>query len=149
MLMEEDAEREKEGRDLAMRCELNLILIMIFRKLSITLYEKFDGINESLLSYIDKHCHEKLTLEQISDMCSYNKSYFSRLFKKYTGMNFTSYISRVRIQKASKLLVEGDLNIEEIAVRVGYTDKTKFFKDFKSEFGKTPLQYRFDTKSKN
>jgi AraC-like DNA-binding protein len=74
--------------------------------------------------------------------CSYNKSYFSRLFKEYTGLPFTAYLKNVRIRRAALMIKESDKLIEEIITDCGYTDKTKFFKHFKACYGVTPLGYR-------
>jgi len=142
----DDIEGEDGGRELALRSEMNLILITLFRKLSVKFCESFSSINESLLAYIKQHSDEKLTLERVSALCSYNKSYFSRMFKEYTGETFVSYLKNVRLEKAEVYLRESDFQIEEIVAKSGYTDKTKFFKDFKAKFSKTPLQFRKDNK---
>ena len=115
---------------------------MFFRKTSVSFGETFDGISDSLLAYIKSHLDENLTLDEITSRCSYNKSYFSRIFKSYTGVTFTEYLKRERIKKASKLLIDTTLPADKISVQVGYTNKTKFFKDFKTLTGKTPIQYR-------
>ncbi len=139
---ESDTEGNEGGRDLALRSEMNLLLITIFRKLSVPFCEKLDGINDKLLSYIEQHFDEKLTLEEMAKKCSYNKSYFSRLFKEYTGLPFTAYLKNVRIRRAALMIKESDKLIEEIITDCGYTDKTKFFKHFKATYGMSPLQYR-------
>lgn len=141
-LLEEDVDSDEGGRELALRSEINLLLIMVFRKLSVPFCDKLDGINDKLLSYIEQHFDEKLTLEEMAERCSYNKSYFSRLFKEYTGIPFTSYLKNVRIKKAALMIKETDMLIEEIISRCGYNDKTKFFKHFKMTYGESPLKYR-------
>lgn len=130
------------GHELAVCSQLNILIIMIFRKMSLKLDVFFDGVSDRLLSYINQHCCEKLTLENVSGMCSYAPAYFCRIFKDFTGENFTSYIKKVRIKKAAELLVTTEINVTDIIYRVGYSDKTKFFSHFKAIMGMTPLKYR-------
>ena len=135
--------REKSpGYELAIRSQFNLLLIMIFRKMSFKLDNTFVGVSDKLLCYINNHCHEKLTLEGIAKMCSYNTSYFSRIFKAYTGITFTSYLKKVRIEEAAVLLTTTELKVTDILYMVGYNDRTKFFSHFKSLKGISPLKYR-------
>ncbi len=137
-----EQERQKPGFELFIRSQLNILLISLFRKMSLDLDSSFDGINEKLLHYINLHSSEKLTLSGIAKLCSYNVSYFSRIFKEYTGMTFTEYLKNVRIQKALSLISETNLNITDIIFESGYTDKTRFYNDFKKIAGATPLEYR-------
>ena len=106
----------------------------------------FDGVSEKLLSYISQNCDKKITLKSVAELCSYNPSYFSRIFKYATGQTFTAYLKKERIRKAENLLEKTDLRITDIPWEVGYSDATAFFADFKKITGKTPMQYR---KSKN
>lgn len=130
------------GFDLVIRSQLNFLLIMIFRKMSLDLDTRITGVGDELLNYINNHSHEHLTLEGLSAMCSYNTSYFSRKFKAFAGMNFTSYLKTVRIEKAKVILRNTELEIADLITRVGYSDRTKFFSHFKEITGMTPLQYK-------
>ncbi len=134
------------GYELAVRSRFNLLLIMIFRKMSLNFDNGFDGVSEKLLHYITLHCGENITLSSVAKMCSYNTSYFSRIFKEYTSKTFTSFLKEARIEKAANLILSTNLKIDEIAFQVGYSDKTKFFAHFKEFKGTTPLKLR---KSKN
>lgn len=144
-----DEEREKlPGYELSIRSQFNILFIMLFRKMSLNLEENFYGVSDKLLSYITNHCNEKLTLENMAKICSYNKSYFSRIFKEFAGVTFTEYLKNARMEKAMKLLRETDHSITDIVYRVGYSDKTKFFSHFRAYTGLSPLNYRRE-KSKN
>ena len=94
-------------------------------------------VNKVLLEYKMKE-----NGKSIADMCSYNHSYFSRIFKNHTGMTFTGYLKKARLNKAEGLLLNTDMSITDIIFESGYTDKTKFFSDFKKLKGETPFQYR-------
>lgn len=141
-IIQKEISKAQPGYELAVKSQFNLLMIMIFRKMSLDLSESFTGVSDELLSYIASHCNEKLTLEDIAKRCSYNSSYFSRKFKEYTGVNFTSYLKTVRISKAVKLLESTSMKISDIYPEAGYTDKTKFFAHFKSIMGVSPLKYR-------
>lgn len=141
-LMKLESESSQPGAFLALRSELNLLLIYFFRKTSIPFGDSFDSVSESLLFYIRNNLSQKLTLSDIVSKCPYNKSYFSRLFKSYTAMTFTEFIKNERIEKAKILLLTTADSVEKIIASVGYSDKTKFYKDFKSIVGVTPIEFR-------
>ncbi len=130
------------GYELAVRSQFNFLIIMIFRKMQLDLDNRFDGVSDKLLNYLEVHCGEKLTLDTVARLCSYNSSYFSRIFKNYTGHNFISYLRKIRISKAAELISGTDIMIKDIMCEVGYTESNKFYADFKKVFGVSPLQYR-------
>ena len=68
--------------------------------------------------------------------------YFCKLFKKVTGINFTDYLSRVRIEKAKNLLLNPNLRVSEIAFEVGFQSLTHFNRVFKKLLGQSPTEYR-------
>ncbi len=141
-LMKHDADGLAPGSFLALRSELNLFLIHFFRKAALPINDFFDSVSDGLLFYIRSNLGEKLTLDGIASKCSYNKSYFSRLFKSYTGMTFTDFLKKERVEKAKSLLLSTSDSAERISLNVGYTDKTRFYKDFKELVGMTPTEYR-------
>ena len=101
-----------------------------------------NGMTDDILNQINNHLSERLTLNSVAALCSYNTSYFSRVFKDYTGMTFTAYLRNARIEKAAELLLETDMRVTDIIYDVGYSDKTKFFAHFKALKGETPLNFR-------
>ena len=138
-----DEYKTKEaGYELAVRSQFNFLIIMIFRKMQLNLDSHFDGVSDKLLNYVTSHCNEKLTLNTVAQLCSYNPSYFSRVFKAYTGLNFISYLRKIRISKAAELILNTDIMIKDIMCEVGYTESNKFFADFKKIHGVSPLKYR-------
>jgi transcriptional regulator GlxA family with amidase domain len=66
----------------------------------------------------------------------------SRLFRKNYGLSFQSYLQRLRLEKAAKLLRSTRLPIVRIAKRVGYRDVSRFGQHFKRLFKATPATYR-------
>lgn len=97
---------------------------------------------EKSIDYIISHYSEKLSLERVSSYVYLNKSYFSELFKKETGINYNDYINQVRIQKACELIAEGRHTLSDIAQMVGFSDQNYFSKIFKRLVGKSPKNYK-------
>ena len=98
-------------------------------------------ITPDIILYIEEHCYEKINLTDLAQMCFYNPSYFSKIFKETFGKNLTDFIQEKRIEKAIELLKE-PLSIEEIVQRVGFCDKKQFYKVFKKITGVTPGELR-------
>jgi AraC-like DNA-binding protein len=68
--------------------------------------------------------------------------YFCKMFKKATGLTFTDYLSRVRVEKAKALLLNPHLRISEIAYDVGFQSLTHFNRMFRKIVGQSPTVYR-------
>lgn len=92
--------------------------------------------------FIQKNCTQPLTLERVADQVHLNASYFSTVFKKETGKNFSEYLTDCRIDEAKRLLRETTLNISQICSAVGYTDNKHFSRIFTKSVGAKPSVYR-------
>ncbi len=68
--------------------------------------------------------------------------YFCKMFKKAAGINFTDYLTRVRIERAQNLLLNPNLRISEIGFEVGFQSLTHFNRVFKKIAGQSPTDYR-------
>lgn len=101
-------------------------------------YEKF----EYLLSYIDRHSREPMTLETAAEQACFSKFHFERLFKSYSGMTFYEYLTHIRINKAVTLLSSSDLPITDIAFESGFENLTSFYRSFKKVKNCTPKQFK-------
>ena len=93
-------------------------------------------------AFIQEHCGEDLSLGQVAKAVNVSTFYFCKMFKKATGINFTDYVSRVRIEKTKNLLLNPNLRISEIAYTVGFQSLTHFNRVFKSIVGQSPSEYR-------
>lgn len=94
------------------------------------------------IALIGERYAEKLTLRDVAGSIHINESYLSKLFKKELGVGFTDYLNSLRIQKSVELLSQPDMNLLEIAGRVGFEDQSYFTKVFKKITGKTPRQFK-------
>jgi len=92
--------------------------------------------------FIRDHQAEDLSLGQVAKAVNTSTFYFCKLFKKATGLNFTEYVSRTRIEKAKNLLLNPNLRVSEIAFEVGFQSLTHFNRVFKKIVGQSPSEYR-------
>jgi|ERR1043166_2501858 AraC-like DNA-binding protein len=92
--------------------------------------------------YIQENQAEDLSLGQVAKAINTSTFYFCKMFKKITGINFTDYLSRIRIEKAKNLLLNPNLRISEIAYAVGFQSLTHFNRVFKKILGQSPTEYR-------
>lgn len=92
--------------------------------------------------YIQQHQTEDLSLGQVAKAVNASTFYFCKMFKKVTGINFTDYVSRIRIERAKNLLLNRNLRVSEIAFEVGFQSLTHFNRVFKKILGQSPTEYR-------
>jgi AraC-like DNA-binding protein/ligand-binding sensor protein len=92
--------------------------------------------------YIADHQTEDLSLGQVAKAVNASPFYFCKMFRKFTGLNFTAYVSRIRIERSKELLLNPNLRISEIAFEVGFQSLTHFNRVFKKIAGQSPTRYR-------
>ena len=98
--------------------------------------------------YIEEHHTEDLSLGEVAKAVHTSLFYFCKLFRKSTGVNFTEYVSRVRVEKAKNLLLNPNLRVSEIAYEVGFQSLTHFNRVFKKTVGESPTEFRASLPSK-
>jgi len=92
--------------------------------------------------FISDHQTDDLSLEKVASAVHTSKFYFCKIFKRETGINFTDYLSRVRLERAKNLLLNPNLRVSEIAYEVGFQSLTHFNRVFKRILGRSPTDYR-------
>ena len=96
----------------------------------------------NILTFIDEHSSEKLTLDSLAAQFGYNKYHFSKLFNSSVGQNLNNYINGVRINDfVKKYNAKRNLNIMSLAFEVGFDSMPSFYRAFKAFYGCTPSQY--------
>lgn len=96
---------------------------------------------EAVKKAVSERYAEKISFAALARELNISRNYLSNLFTKETGVNFMSYLSRYRIDKAKALLLKKRYSVYEIASMVGYQDAAYFSRAFKSMTGLSPLEY--------
>lgn len=104
--------------------------------------EQSSGVIQQALAFIEQNYARDITLQDVAQSVYLSPYYFSRLFRKKTGLNFAKYLSLTRINAAKKLMEEKRMPIKEIAAQVGYSDPRYFSSVFKRLTGVLPSEYR-------
>ncbi|MBR2794602.1 MAG: response regulator [Solobacterium sp.] len=94
-----------------------------------------DYVNENFMD-------ENLNVEQVCSLLGVSSAYFSTVFKREIGKNFTAFLTDVRMEKAVELLIEKNEKTYIIAREVGYSDPNYFSYVFKKQFGVSPSKYK-------
>lgn len=103
----------------------------------------FDGPDSflAIMKYLNDNFQQDISLKRISENLHLNPSYISQLVKSETGVNYTQYVTELRIGKAKELLKTTRLSLAEISEAVGFNDYFYFIKRFKRETGVTPGKF--------
>ncbi len=97
---------------------------------------------KTVLSYVDAHYTENISVESMAKLCFYSKSYFMKFFKESMGISFVSYLKDYRLEIASRMLLATDDNILDISSACGFDNLSYFNRSFKKKYGVTPGKYR-------
>ena len=98
------------------------------------------NIIKKVLTFINEHYFEEITIDELAAVSGFSKSHFIREFKKQTGITPMIYLNPVRIEKSKALLTSGN-SILDTAFKVRFNNSSYFIKVFKSLYGLTPKQY--------
>jgi len=107
----------------------------------------YDQIRD-MISYIENHYTEQITLDDVAVAAHLSRSECSRVFKKVMGTSLFSFIQNYRIEKSCALLTETDAPISEIAESCGFSDGNYYTKVFQKVMGSSPSVYRKQHESK-
>ena len=99
-------------------------------------------IIQKAISYANANYNKETTLDAVAEHVHLNPSYFSTMFKKETGVGFSDYLNIVRIEKSKNLLRERQYSIMDVALMVGFEDRSYFSRVFRKVTGITPKEYR-------
>lgn len=92
--------------------------------------------------YIQDRYNESISLDEAARAVNASTRHFCKIFKQATGITFTDYLARVRVEKAKALLQNPHLRVSEIAFETGFESISQFNRSFKRITGKSPTQFR-------
>jgi AraC-like DNA-binding protein len=95
-----------------------------------------------ICDYINNHCTENITLDDMAKLAGFSKYHFSRLFTEFMNVSFYKYLNQRRIMYAEKLLINPNLSITEIAHTSGFSNLSTFIRMFKICKNCTPTNFR-------
>lgn len=95
-----------------------------------------------IFHFVEEGFHRKCTLQSLADGTAYHYVYLSKYFKQCTGISFTEYVNRYRINEACYLLKNAEQSILQTALDCGFESLRSFNRNFRDVIGMTPSEYR-------
>jgi len=117
-------------------------LSMVANEITVQENEAESPLVRRARAYIVGHQADPIDLDNVAKAMHVSTFYFCKMFKKATGLTFTEYLGRVRIEKAKSLLLNPHLRISEIAYDVGFQSLTHFNRVFRQVTGQSPTVFR-------
>lgn len=96
--------------------------------------------------YVKEHYKDALSLERLAEIFGYSPAYLSRMFQKYAGINYKSYLQGVRVEHAYQELANTESTISEIALENGFPNSKAFARVFLKKYGVLPSEFRKRTR---
>ncbi len=96
---------------------------------------------EYAVNYLQTNYHNA-KINDVAQKIGINRSYLTSIFRQQMGISPQEYLMQYRMDKAREILLESDISVQEIALRVGYDNALTFSKIFKSYYGLSPAYYR-------
>jgi AraC-like DNA-binding protein len=93
-------------------------------------------------AFIAEHLEEDLSLEQVARAAGMSAFYFCKVFKAATGVTFTDYVARARVEKTKQLLLNPNTRVSEAAYAAGFQSLSQFNRVFRRIEGQAPSDYR-------
>ena len=98
---------------------------------------------------IDESFYKDITVQSVGSDFSISPNYLSQIFRRETGLTFTDYLTKRRLEYACRLLRTTFLPISEVASKSGFRDYYYFTRIFKKHTGQTPTEYRSSPRKEN
>ena len=115
----------------------------IVDKLKMYSKERHEQLIYEIKAFVEQNFgNASLSMNQVSDHVNMSAAYLGRLFKQITGISFTEYLTKFRLDTASELLRNTDMTVNDISNEVGFTNSSYFYIIFKKYMECTPNQYR-------
>lgn len=93
-------------------------------------------------TYLEKHYHERISIQELANRLSAGRRNFDRRFKKATNYTPLEYLQRIRVEVAKRSFENSRLNVNEVMYDVGYNDAKAFREVFSKITGLSPQEYK-------
>ena len=100
------------------------------------------ALAENVRVYLQENYDKPVDFSALADSLAVSAPYLSKLFHEQTGSSPSRYLTDIRMRQARKLLMDTNLTVKEIAVRVGFPDPFHFSRSFRNAVGISPVQFR-------
>lgn len=144
--MNQYANLKTEMSDVMVRCYLTELLAYMHNNPSLHSNAEFGLTPKELVQQVQRYICQKyyddITLTEIASEFGYNSTYFSKLFKKETGINFKEYLLNVRLSAAENFLRTSTFSVSKITSLCGFNDSNHFSNLFKEKKKLSPTEFR-------
>jgi YesN/AraC family two-component response regulator len=93
-------------------------------------------------AFIAEHQEDDLSLNEVAKAVNMSAFYFCKMFKQATGLTFTDYLARIRVEKVKNMLLDPHKRISEVAFATGFQSLSQFNRVFRKVAGEAPTTYR-------
>lgn len=94
------------------------------------------------IAYVENNYQSDISVEDIADTIGLNRSYFGKIFRNTVGTSPQQFLMNYRMVKATELLQDSHLSVNEIGIAVGYPNQMRFSRAFKNIYGVPPREWR-------
>ena len=140
----EEHENQKYASQVATKLKIMELLFEILRSDSPPVekapHTQAAALIYNTMVYVRNHYAEDMDERELARSLGMSYSYFSRSFRRVTGMTFKQYLNRTRVNQAEKMLCRGTTSVSEVATKCGYNSISYFISVYKNITGKTPYQ---------
>lgn len=121
---------------------INEIMVLMLRKANISIDSTIPQPIQQMVSYLNEHFTEKISLTELADQLAMSTNYLGQLFKQQFGCTFHEYLNLQRLKQACRLLDSTELSVKEIGFMIGYQSTEYFLYVFRNHMQTTPTEYR-------
>ncbi len=124
--------------DSAISCMLISLIAHYYPLLPPKNLKKEANIVRDIMTYIDKHFADQLTLEGLSEHFGYSPNHFSRLFNTYLGTHLRDYLNSVRVYNVRELLTKQNITVTDALYKCGFDSHSTFYRAYNRVYGEPP-----------
>jgi AraC-like DNA-binding protein len=138
-VMFEGRKNRKAKEETMLSSLLTQLLLILSLEDSITSEGVEDDLMHKVMSYVNRHLFDELSLDKISQRFFVSKFYLCRAFKEYAGISLFSYITAKRIVMADQLIERGE-PATDVAYKVGFGSYSSFYRAYVKQNGHPPVR---------